>query len=165
MQFSQLKSNDIFTCIRWRMDSGRGEHRSSADCQWQPLLTAFFMLIIYQNSSSAPHRIMTFWFRITKRREKSPPYNIWNTVGNWNFSRRGIHSHCEDPQNVTGNLSLLAKRCPCGRKNAVCGKIFASFSSLFCKKLLTDEFLCAIIRHVKRQGRRRQREFVCGFLF
>ena len=46
VQFSKLKSNSVFTCIRWRMDSGRGEHRSSADCQWQPLLsyiTALFL--------------------------------------------------------------------------------------------------------------------------
>ena len=46
VQFSKLKFNDIFTCVRWRMDSGRGEHRSSADCQWQPLLsylTALFL--------------------------------------------------------------------------------------------------------------------------
>ena len=46
VQLSKLKFNDIFTCVRWRMDSGRGEHRSSADCQWQPLLsyiTALFL--------------------------------------------------------------------------------------------------------------------------
>ena len=46
VRFSKLRINDIFTCVIWRMDSGRGEHRSSADCQWQPLLsyiTALFL--------------------------------------------------------------------------------------------------------------------------
>ena len=58
VQFSKLKFNDIFTCVRWRMDSGRGEHRSSADCQWQPLLsylTALFSRWLFAQQTIVRH--------------------------------------------------------------------------------------------------------------
>ena len=68
VQFSKLKFNDIFTCVRWRMDSGRGEHRSSADCQRQPLLsyiTALFSRWLFARTDYCaawlcpPHPLLT----------------------------------------------------------------------------------------------------------
>ena len=68
VQLSKLKFNDIFTCVRWRMDSGRGEHRSSADCQWQPLLsylTALFSRWLFARTDYCaawlcpPHPLLT----------------------------------------------------------------------------------------------------------
>ena len=68
VRFSKLRINDIFTCVIWRMDSGRGEHRSSADCQWQPLLsylTALFLRWLFTRTDYCaawlcpPHPLLT----------------------------------------------------------------------------------------------------------